>query len=116
MFITEILCMFALSNQIKNGNFNAKLAQMIAVLVQTAKIKKMSELDEIIIKKVSAAIEKAAETYSQPTIIKGVAAICKYLQVSRNTFYANYLRGDYGNAVRKISQMYYLNPVKLFEK
>lgn len=75
----------------------------------------MDEIDEIIIKKVSTAIEKAVKTYSTPQIIKGVTAICEYLHVSRNTFYANYLRGDYGKAVKKISQMYYLNPSKIFE-
>ena len=37
---SNIIPNFALSLKIKNGNFNAKLAQKIAVLVQTAKIKK----------------------------------------------------------------------------
>lgn len=74
----------------------------------------MSEIDNIIEKKISAAIEKAVEKYSTPKIIKGVQAICAYLQISRNTFLSLYHKGEYGKAVTQKGRMFYLCPIYLF--
>lgn len=75
----------------------------------------MSEIDNIISEKISAAIEKAVEKYNTPLVIKGVVAICDYLQISRNTFLSLYHKGEYGRAVTQKGRMFYLCPIRLFE-
>lgn len=76
----------------------------------------MSEIDNIISEKISTAIEKAVEKYNKPFVIKGVSAICDYLQISRNTFLSLYHKGEYGRAVTQKGRMFYLCPLYLFNE
>jgi hypothetical protein len=76
----------------------------------------MQELDNIISEKISTAIEKAVEKYNKPFVIKGVSAICDYLQISRNTFLSLYHKGEYGRAVTQKGRMFYLCPLYLFNE
>ena len=90
----------------------------------------MSELDALISKKISAAINEVVEMYkykiqaekilkedtdNDDDTIKGVTAICAHLEMSRNTFLSLYHKGEFGKAVKQFGRTFYLKKSLLFD-